>query len=255
MDKRVSVQDFMPALGSAVLLSFVLFAGPPVAAAGSQAASCTSYSLDFGGQAAVWKKQPLSKLKHDTVYTLEREDGRTVLRGDADRSASLYVAPVEKTAGLPPVLSWRWRTAALVPGADNRDKKREDAPLRVIVAFDGDRSTLPEAEQARFKRARKLFGRDLPYAVLMYIWSEQVPVETVIPSVHTSQVKMLVAASGTGGLGKWHTVQRTFADDYRRAFGAPPGRILGMSVMTDTDNTGTKATGWYGDIRFECETK
>jgi hypothetical protein len=53
--------------------------------------------------------------------------------------------------GLPPSLSWHWKADALVPGADNRDKKREDAPLRVIVAFDGDRSTLPDASRRASK--------------------------------------------------------------------------------------------------------
>ena len=127
------------------------------------------------------------------------------------------------------VLSWRWKTDALVPGADNRDKAREDAPVRVIVAFDGDHSTLPEAEQKRFKRAKRLSGRDPPYATLMYIWSEQVAVDSVIASAHTSRLKMLVAASGTSGLGSWQSVRRNLADDYRLAFGATPGRVLGIA--------------------------
>lgn len=236
-----------------IALAFImLYSVPAGAASVSAAASCNAVSLDFGQQGVGWKHQPLSKLKHDTTYTLEQEDGRTVLRGVAESSASLYVAPIKQTKGLPPILSWRWKTDALVPGADNRDKKREDAPLRMIVAFDGDKSTLPEAEQVRFKRAKKLFGRDVPYAVLMYIWSDQVPVETVIPSAHTSQVRMLVVASGAGEVGSWQTVRRKFAEDHRRVYGAEPGRVLGVAVMTDTDNTGTKATGRYADIRLEC---
>jgi hypothetical protein len=238
---------------SGIALAFLMLCSALVdAASGSGVTSCEARSIDFGQKAAGWTHQPLSKMKRDTVYTLEQEDGRTVLRAASDRSASLYVAPLKQAAGLPPILSWRWKTDALVPGADNRDKKREDAPLRVIVAFDGDQSTLPEAEQLRFKRARKLFGRDLPYAVLMYIWSEQVPVESVIPSAHTSQVRMLVVASGAGGLGSWQSMRRNIVEDYRRVYGAGPGRVLGVAVMTDTDNTGTKAVGRYTDIRFEC---
>ena len=86
----------------------------------------------------------------------------------------------------------------------------------------------------------------------MYIWSDQVPVETIIPSTHTSQVKMLVVASGTAGLGQWHSLRRNVAVDYRRAYGAEPGAVLSVSVMTDTDNTGEKAVGEYADIRFDC---
>ena len=232
---------------SVIALAFFVLSSAPAGAA-----SCEPRTLDFGQQAAGWAHQPLSKLKRNTVYTLEQEGGRTVLKAAADDSASLYVAPLKEAAGLPPILSWRWKADALVKGADNRDKKREDAPLRVIMAFDGDRSTLPEDEQQRFKRAKKIFGRELPYAVLMYIWSEQVPLETVIPSAHTSQVKMLVVASGAAGLGSWQAVRRNIAEDYRRAYGAEPGPVLGVAVMTDTDNTGTKAVGEYADIRLTC---
>jgi hypothetical protein len=195
----------------------------------------------------------MSKLKRDTVYGVVKDGDRSaVLRATADRSASLYVAPLKPATRPPLTLSWEWKTDALVAGADNRDKDREDAPLRVLVAFDGDVATLPDAEQKRFSRAKSLAGRQPPYAVLMYIWTDQVPVGTVIPSAHTSQVKMLAVASGTNGLGQWQAVQRNLADDYRRAYGAEPGPVLGIGVMTDTDNTGTKAVGEYARIRIGC---
>jgi hypothetical protein len=120
------------------------------------------------------------------------------------------------------------------------------------VAFDGDPATLPEAEQTRFKRAKSLSGRQPPFAVLMYIWTDQVPVGSVIPSAHTSQVKMLAVASGSSGLGSWQTVQRNLAEDYRLAYGTAPGPVLGVAVMTDTDNTGTQAVGDYAGIRIAC---
>ncbi len=224
-------------------------------ASGSIAATCTARDLDFGQKSVGWTHQPLSKLKRDTVYTLISDGGRNVLRGAASSSASFYAANLKPPTAMPAILSWRWKTDALVPGADNRKKELEDAPLRVIAAFDGDRATLPETEQQRFKRARTLSGRDLPYAVLMYIWSEQVSVETIIPSAHTSQVKMLVVASGNGGLGQWQSLRRNVAEDYRRAFGASPGSLLGVAVMTDTDNTGTTAVGQYASIQIECAGK
>jgi hypothetical protein len=232
-----------------ILLALLLIC---IAALAEAAEPCRTLSLDFGQKSAGWAHRPLSKFKKDTVYTLTQTDGRTVLRSVADGSASLFVSRFPSAMEVPASISWRWKTDALVPGADNRVKKREDAPLRVLVAFDGDHATLPEAEKKRFKRAKSLSGRDLPYALLMYIWSDHVPMNTVIPSAHTSQVKMLVVASGAEGLGKWHTMKRSLADDYRLAFGADPGPVLGVGVMTDTDNTGTRAIGEYADILMEC---
>ena len=230
-----------------IAVAFLLVCSVPAgAASGIVAAPCEARSLGFGQKEVGWAHQALSKFKRDTVYTLTQEDGSTVLRGAADRSASLYLARFKPPVGAAAILSWRWKTDALVPGADTRDKTREDAPLRVIVAFNGDHATLPAAEQKRLKMA------GLPYATLMYIWSDHVAVESVIPSAHTSQVKMLVVASGAGGLGSWQSVRRNVADDYRRVYGAEPGHVLSVAVMTDTDNTGTKAVGHYADIRFEC---
>jgi Protein of unknown function (DUF3047) len=215
-------------------------------------APCKAPNFAFDQESAGWTHQPFSKLKRDTVYTLAKQDGHTVLQATADSSASLYVAKYKELTGVPATLSWRWKTDALVPGADNRDKSREDAPLRVLVAFDGDHSTLPEEEQKRFKRAERLAGNSPPYALLMYIWSDQVAVESLIDSAHTRQVKMLVVASGTNGLGSWQSVKRNLADDYRRAYGTEPGPLLGIAVMTDTDNTNTRAVGEYADIKFNC---
>jgi hypothetical protein len=235
------------------LLLLCALLGSATAGAADALLPCESRSLGFDLAEVGWKHVPLSKLKRDTAYAVvQAGDRRAVLRASADRSASLYAAALKAPIRTPTTLSWDWKADALVPGADNRDKAREDAPLRVIVAFDGDHAKLPEAEQTRFKRAKALSGRQPPYAVLMYIWSDQVAVGSVIPSAHTSQIKMLAVASGPGGLGRWHSVQRKPADDYRQAYGAEPGPLLGVAVMTDTDNTGTKAVGEYAGIRIDC---
>ena len=227
-----------------------------VAAAPDPGVPCESRSLAFDDKGAAWSHLPLSRLKRDTVYAVVKEGDRpAVLRATADRSASLYVAPLKPALRTPMVLSWEWKTEALIAGADSRDKSREDAPLRLLVAFDGDVATLPDAERKRFDRAKNLAGRNVPYAVLMYIWTDQVPVGTVIPSAHTSQVKMLAVASGPADLGRWQSLQRDVAEDYRKAYGAEPGPVLAVGVMTDTDNTGAKAVATYADIRISCASR
>lgn len=226
---------------------------PVVCVAAGTAEPCAARDLGFDNKQAGWKHQPLSRLKRDTVYTLVPDGDRPgVLRATADRSASLYVAAVKPALRTPMTLSWEWKADALVPDADNRDKSREDAPLRVVVAFDGDVATLPEADRKRFKRARVLSGHEPPFAVLMYVWTDHVPVGTIIPSAHTGRLKMLAVASGPEGLGSWQKVRRNLADDYRRAYGAEPGPVTGIAVMTDTDNTGEKSVGDYAGIRIDC---
>jgi len=90
----------------------------------------------------------------------------------------------------------------------------------------------------------------MPYATLVYIWENRARKNTVIPNLHTSRIKMIVAESGPESLGKWQKVTRDIVKDYKRAFGEIPGMITSVGIMTDTDNTGMKAEAFYGDIRF-----
>jgi hypothetical protein len=62
-----------------------------------------------------------------------------------------------------------------------------------------------------------------------------------------------VAASGPEGLGQWRHFTRNIVEDYERAFGEKPGRLIGVGVLTDTDNTGETVEAWYGDIRLQRE--
>jgi len=225
------------------------------APAWAQPKPCTPRPLPFEGAPVAWGHAPLSKLKKDTRYQLLTQDGRQVLQAHADGAASLYGAGFQPGRSATAWLRWSWKTDALVPGADNADRAREDAPLRVVVAFDGDASRLPMAERAQRKLAQTMTGRPPPYAALMYIWGSREAPETVIDSTHTRQIKMLVVQSGTEGLGRWHDVRRNLREDYRRAFGVAPGPVVAVAVMTDTDNTGEKADGLYAGFAFECAPK
>ena len=213
---------------------------------------CSNIDLDFSDKKNSWQPLPLSSLKRDTRYAVVAQDGKNVLQADADNAASLYGVPLKSASRAYAFLDWQWQTDALIPGADNRDKSKEDSPVRVIAAFDGDRKTLSDTEQRHFKWAKRMAGREPPYATLMYIWSEQVAAETIITSAHTSRVKMIVVSSGAAGLGKWQTLHRDLRADYKRAFGEEPGPLLGVGVMTDTDNTGERASARYAGLRLEC---
>jgi hypothetical protein len=194
----------------------------------------------------------LSKLKRDTKYAVVREDGQVVLKATADGSASAFGIAAQFDPARRPFLEWRWRANALIEAADNRDPKKEDAPVRLIIGFDGDKSTLSDKEQRSLALAKKLSGEDVPFATLMYIWDNRNPVGTVIPSAHSTRLKMIVAESGAQGVGAWRSYRRNLVDDYRLAFGAAPKKVVSVAVMTDTDNTGGKAEGFYGEIRFGC---
>lgn len=56
---------------------------------------------------------------------------------------------------------------------------------------------------------------------------------------------MVAVQSGNTHAGRWITEQRNIVDDYRQAFGRYPPEIIGIGMMTDTDDTGEETTGYY----------
>jgi hypothetical protein len=197
-----------------------------------------------------WKPWTFARFKRPTEYRLIDMDGRTVIRARATDAASGLVHPVSIDPKEFPYLHWHWKVDELIAKADNTQRATEDAPARLVVSFDGDLDSLPMDEQVFFGNVKMVSGQQLPYATLMYIWENRVPRGNIIPNVHTSRIKMIVAESGREKLGSWQEVTRNVYADYRRAFGEEPGRITAIGIMTDTDNTREQASAYYGDIRF-----
>ena len=67
------------------------------------------------------------------------------------------------------------------------------------------------------------------------------------------RIQMIVAESGSARTGTWKLESQNVYEDYKRAFGAEPGRIKAIAIMTDTDNTGASVEAYYGDIAFMSE--
>ncbi|MCL4747733.1 MAG: DUF3047 domain-containing protein [Burkholderiaceae bacterium] len=199
---------------------------------------------------AGWQPWIIHPRKRKTSYRIVRDAGIPVLAASASGSASGLMARVAVDPRERPVLRWRWRADALVADADNGDGSREDAPLRVVLAFDGDKTRLPMRDQMFFERVKLLSGNELPYATLMYIWGNRRPVGTVLENPHSARIRKMVVDSGPGELRRWRMHRRNIVDDYRRAFGTEPGRLIGVAVLTDTDNTGADVSGAYGDIEL-----
>lgn len=197
-----------------------------------------------------WQPWRLSKLKKLTSYQLVNYNGSVVVKAMSAASASGLVHPLDLDPRESPILQWRWKVPQLIAGADNSRRSAEDAPVRVVVSFDGDIGSLPLEERMFFDRIRAVTGYQLPYATLMYIWENRAERGTVIPNPHTSRIQMIVAESGPAATGTWKLETQNVYEDYKRAFGSAPGRIKAIAIMTDTDNTGESVEAYYGDIAF-----
>ncbi len=186
--------------------------------------------------------------KAATVYTRADKDGRPALRAVSERSASMWRRRVD----LPPErlgeVSFSWWVPQALEHASVADVDREDAAVRVIFAFGGDHARLPLRTRAMFDLAEALTGERPPYATLMYVWDAHLPVGSVVVNPRSDRIRKIVVDSGAGPLRQWRDHRRNLADDFRRAFGEEPGPLVSIAIMTDSDNTRSRARSWYGPV-------
>jgi hypothetical protein len=189
--------------------------------------------------------------KESTSYGWSVKDGRPALSASSDRSASMWRRRVDVPAAALREVSFSWWVEDLVPGASVAEQDREDAPARVLLAFGGDASKLPQRTRMMFDLAEALTGEPPPYATLMYVWDGSAPVGSVIVNPRTDRIRKIVVDSGPENLRRWREHRRDVVADFKLAFGEAPGPLQAIAVMTDTDNTRSRARAWYGPVAVD----
>ena len=118
-----------------------------------------------------WSFYRLAPYKKNTAYRLENYQGKTVLSANSKRSASGLAVKLRPQPATDLWLEWEWKAVGKIPNADNAIRYTDDAPLRILVAFDGNKAKLPLKEKLTFEMASILSGHEMPYATIMYIWN------------------------------------------------------------------------------------
>ena len=186
-----------------------------------------------------------------TAFKLEKRDQRLALQADAQSSASMLRQRLKVPADQLGRLQFQWQIEGLIAQADMAERDSEDAPVRLILAFEGDRTQFSAKNAMLSDLTEALTGEPLPYATLMYVWCNHRPVGSVIVNPRTDRVRKLVVESGAQHVQQWRHYQRDVRADFEKAFGEAPGALVGMALMTDTDNTRSHVRAWYGDIQLD----
>ena len=204
-----------------------------------------------GGPPQGWKPLTFRNIDKHTSYTLVSDNGVTVLEARANASASGLtrdLTALNLNIRDTPILAWRWKIANLIKNADVGTKAGDDYPARVYVTFRYDPERAGLGMRMQYGAAKALYGEYPPHAAINYVWDGKAPAGTMVPNAYTARAMMLVVESGARRVGEWVEVERNVYEDYKRAFHEEPPPLLGIALMTDTDQTGEAATAWYGDI-------
>lgn len=186
--------------------------------------------------------------KSPTQYQTEIVGSRTTLVARANSSVSMLRKPLRIEPSQLGSVRFSWLLPQLIANADMGDRSSDDSPVRLVLAFEGDRSTFSLKNAMLNELALTLTGEEMPYATLMYVWCNIRPVESVMHNHRTDRIRKLVVESGSTGLQQWRDYERNIRADYEKVFGEAPGALVGIAVMTDSDNTKSTVLAHYGDI-------
>ena len=215
--------------------AFALFPAAHPSAAATQSDTAAWQHHTFPG------KQP-------TQYTYAVTDGKQAVMASASSSASMLRQAVRVEPGLLKHIVFSWKVAQLIPGADLARRETHDSPVRLVLAFEGDRSEFSMKNAMLSELSLTLTGEPMPYATLMYVWCNACAKEDLYVSPRTDRIREIALEAGSERLGQWLTYQRDVQADYLKAYGQAPGALVGIGIMTDTDNTRESAVAWYGPI-------
>jgi hypothetical protein len=195
-----------------------------------------------------WKPMTFSDIDAHTSYSLTQEDNRTVIRAHSRNAASALMRPLRVDPHEYSRLQWSWKVDHVLEKGDVRRKAGDDYAARIYVAFAFEPDKAGLWQRMKRKAAQVFTDQEIPGSALNYIWASNATPGTVVPSPFEQRSRMIVLQSGNTRSGQWIVEERNIVEDYKRAFGEEPPEIIGIGIMTDTDNTGEETTGYYGDI-------
>ena len=160
------------------------------------------------------------------VYKVAEEGGPRFLRADAKDLGIQAGKQFDWDLKDYPVLAWAWRPQEFPKGADERTS-RNDSAAAVYAVFPNNAWSVKSVK---------------------YIWSEKVPKGTRIPQTRGNTQGVVLRTGGNGG--EWIEERVNVLEDYKRYFKTDqPPKPEGIAVLTDSDDTSSRARGDYAHFR------
>jgi len=83
---------------------------------------------------------------------------------------------------------------------------------------------------------------------IKYVWSTSLPIGTTTKSPYNSKTKIVVLRNESSPLGTWVSEKINVYEDYKRLFGREPKTVKAVGLMSDSDNTESRAIADYKEI-------
>ncbi len=196
---------------------------------------------------APWRPVEFPRIDRHTQYELDETSGS--LHASSDCAASGLVLELGEIDLIrTPRLRWRWRVTEAPAVDDEQTRDGDDFAARVYVTFRFDPDQASWLDRMRHQIGRRLFGTELPGRALTFVWSQSAPVGQSWPNPFEPNIRMRAVTRGP--IDGWRTVEVDIASFWRESFGSPPPPASGLALMTDSDQSCSRAQAWYADFRL-----
>jgi hypothetical protein len=181
------------------------------------------------GEIADWQENSFAG---QTRYDLVELEGRQVIHADSMATASAFYLPVKVDLNKTPNLHWTWRKRVAINPGEEKTKAGDDFVARVYV----------------IKKGGVFFWNT---KAINYVWSSNNKKNDHWANPFAGDnAQMLVLRNEEDPGHQWFKETRNVKQDFSQLFGKDVDQIDGIAIMTDSDNSGSKANAYYGDIYF-----
>ena len=199
------------------------------------AASATAAQISFDRS---WKEQGFLRFfTNDYVLRGNRMDITS------DGTVSIIWRPLEPSLGNAYQAAWQWQVAEGVGATDLTRKGGDDRNLAIYFVFVDE-----ETAQSRSRNSVRRILRNSSTRALVYVWGGAHKKGALLPSPYSNKLRTKIQRTpGTGSFSE----QVDLAADYRRAFGADPGVLIGVAITADSDDTGGKIEAAIANLNIQ----
>lgn len=185
-----------------------------------------------------WEKKVFSG---NTDYSIVEHKGQRALKAVSNGTGSGLILKKKIDLQKTPFINWRWLTEQKLPEFDERKKAGDDFVARVYLIIDGG------LVKWRSKS-------------VSYVWSSNESRGQIWNNAYLGDKLKMIAVKGKDDkLGQWYTEKRNVYQDLINSFGDKGSESANLkayryidvvAIMTDTDNSKSKAETYYGDVIF-----
>lgn len=197
---------------------------------------------------SLWKPLLFKKIKAHSKYSIVKQGKNSLLKAEANASASGVIFKKEFNVYKYPIVKWKWKISNILKNGDAKKKSGDDYALRIYILFKYNPEKASFFQKAKYNSVKLLYGEYPPHSSLNYIWANKEYSENIIENTYTSLAQMILVQKGSKKVGRWQIEKIDIIKDYKKAFGENPPDIASLAIMSDTDNTKEKAVAYVDFI-------